>query len=59
MKYFTTTEAAALLSLTPEALQKRCARAATRRGRDGTEHVGEGDPRGCGTNAKLAAHPEG
>jgi len=42
MKYFTIIEASERLSLTPEALQKRCARAAIRRGRDTVAELGDG-----------------
>lgn len=42
MKYFTIDEASKILSLSPEALQKRCARAAIRRGRDIVAELGGG-----------------
>lgn len=40
--YRTIDEAAALLRLTPEALRKRCARSAVRRGRDVVAELGDG-----------------
>lgn len=41
-KYLTTEQAAERLSLSTEALRKRCARAATRRGRDIIAELGDG-----------------
>ena len=41
-RFYTVAEAAPLLSLTPIALQKRCARAAVRRGRDLVAELGGG-----------------